>query len=73
MALRMEEVDRVLERHFPRGLEGAEPDDFEQAEQELARIFEGRVKLHGKCTWVSTRRPRLQCDITLEFGAEAQK
>ncbi len=69
---RTEEIDQVLEKHFPEGLEGAEPENFEQAEQELARLFKVSVKVRGRCTWDS-RRPlgqKLECNIVLDIAAE---
>ena len=72
---RLEEVDQVLEKHFPKGLEGAEVESFEQAEQELARLFEGRLRvdLEGECTWDSTRPlgDKLRCTIKVTFGGRA--
>jgi hypothetical protein len=70
-----EEIDRVLEKHFPRGVAAAEPESYEQAEQELARMFKGRVKVEGECTWDSNRPlgDKLRCNIKLTFGAEAER
>ncbi len=71
---RLEEVDQVLEKHFPRGLDGAEPEDFEGAEQELRRLFrDGFVDVQGECTWDSTRPlgDKLQCNIKVTFGGKS--
>jgi hypothetical protein len=71
---RMEDVDEVLEKHFPEGLEGAEAENFEQAQQELARLFEGRVDVEGECTWDSTRPlgDKLRCNIKVTFKRKAE-
>lgn len=69
----MEEVDKVIEKHFPDGVDGADPETFNKAQQELEQMFKGWVSVEGECTWDSTRKlgDKLRCDIKVKFGAAA--
>ena len=71
---RMDDVEQVLEKHFPDGLEGAEPENFDEAEQELVRLFKGRVSVDGECTWDSNRRlgDKLRCNLKVTFSGTSQ-